>query len=54
MEDVLALAADLERRYQAPVNLGHLERRLAVRVLETPADRWPGGIPEIPEGVRVG
>lgn len=31
MEDVLSLAAELEQRYQAPVNLGQVERRFAAR-----------------------
>jgi hypothetical protein len=54
MEDVVALATELEQRYQAPVNLGHVERRFAARVLATQSGRWQGGIPEIPEEVRVG
>lgn len=54
MEDVLALAAELERRYQAPVNLGDVERRFAKRVLKGEAHLWRSGIPEISEGVRVG
>jgi hypothetical protein len=54
MEDLLALAAELEQRYQAPVNLGHVERRFAARVLVGQEHLWQGGIPEIPEGVRVG
>jgi hypothetical protein len=54
MEDLLALAAELEHRYQAPVNLGHVEWRFAARVLVRQEHLWQGGIPEIAEGVRVG
>jgi len=53
-KDLLALAAELEHRYQAPVNLGHVERRFAARVLGGQEHRWQGGIPEIAVGVRVG
>ena len=54
IEDLLTLAAELERRYQAPVNLGQVERRFATRVLKSQEHLWRGGIPEIPDGVRVG
>ena len=53
-EDLLALAVELEHRYQAPVNLGQVERRFAARVLVGQEHLWQGGIPEIAEGVRVG
>lgn len=54
IEDVLALARELERRYQAPVNLGQVERRFAARVLKSQAQVRPPEIPVIPEWVRVG
>jgi hypothetical protein len=54
VEDVLALAAELEQRYQVQVNLGHVERHFAARVLEREAHLWGQGIPEIPEGVLIG
>jgi hypothetical protein len=54
MEDLLALVVELEQRYQAPVNLGFVERRFAARVLHTRDHLWCGGIPEIPQGVLVG
>jgi hypothetical protein len=54
MEDLLALANELERRYQAPVNLGHVERRFAGRVLKNQEHLWRPEIPVIPGWVRVG
>lgn len=54
VEDIIALAAELERRYQAPVNLGMVERRFAQRVLQARQEHWQEGIPEIRSGVRVG
>jgi len=54
MEDLLTLAAELEKRYHASVNLGHVERRFATRVLKEQEHLWSAWIPEIPDGVRVG
>lgn len=51
--DVLALAAELEQRYQAPVDLGRLERRYA-GMLGVKGELWTGGIPQIPEWIRLG
>src|SRR5512143_2153519 len=52
-EDIVALAAELERRYQAPVDLGVESRSVARGILAKEKDQWLGGIPEIPEGFRV-
>jgi hypothetical protein len=52
--DVLALAAELERRYRAPVDLGAAEREFAARLLREHGRRWGNGIPDIPEGIRLG
>ena len=46
-------AAELERRYQAPVDLGVVSRGVARDILAQGNDQWIGGIPEIPEGFRV-
>ncbi|HMA42262.1 MAG TPA: hypothetical protein VKP10_19525 [Gemmatimonadales bacterium] len=51
--DIVALAQDLERRYQAPVDLGVESRSFARGILAKEKDQWLGGIPEIPEGFRV-
>lgn len=53
MEDVMAVAAELERRYQAPVDLGQLERRYALSLLEQHPGRWDSGIAELAAGTRV-
>lgn len=52
--DLLALAAELERRYQAPVDLGAVERGYSARVLKEHGRRWGCGVPEIPEGCWSG
>lgn len=52
LEDVMALAAELERRYQAPVDLPPLERNYALWLLEQHPGRWGGGIPELAAGTR--
>jgi hypothetical protein len=53
LEDIVTLAAELERRYQAPVDLGVVSRGVARDILAPGNDQWIGGIPEIPEGFRV-
>src|SRR5512146_275422 len=54
LEDIITLAAELERRYQAPVGPGGVSRNVARGILAQGKDQWIGGIPEIPEGFRVG
>lgn len=54
LEHLRSLAAELERRYQAPVNVGMAERRWAARVRRAHPERWEPGIPVIPAGVRLG
>ena len=53
MDDVMALAAELEQRYQAPVDLGPFERRFAGGVLEARPQAWPEGVPDLPEGIAL-